>query len=206
MKPKQLSFPPRGRGGRRPGAGRKRGRKVWHHGREFLPRPVPLHVVWRTRADVRSLRGKRLFRQIRESFRRCCQKAGFRLVHFSVQGTHVHLIVEADTREALSRGMQGLGVSIAKRINITSARSGPVFEERYFARRLATPRVVAIALDYVLHNEAHHLRRMGLPPTHDSLAFTSLSLANAHLSAPPATWLLRTAAVDPDPSGRPQTP
>ena len=42
--------------------------------------------------------------------------------------------------------------------NLTSARSGPVFEERYFARRLATPRVVAAAIHYVLHNEAHHLR------------------------------------------------
>jgi len=33
-----------------------------------------------------------------------------------------------------------------------------VSEERYFARRLATPRVVAAAIHYVLHNEAHHLR------------------------------------------------
>jgi REP element-mobilizing transposase RayT len=194
-KPKQLSFPCRGRGGPRPGAGRKRGAKVWHHGREFLPRPVPLHAVWRTRPDVKSLRGKKLFRQIRESFRRCCEKPGFRLVHFSVQGTHVHLVVEADHREALSRGMQGLGVSMAKRINFTSGRRGPAFEERYFARRLATPKVVTVALDYVLHNEAHHLRRMGLPPPGDLLAFTSLDPENAHLTAPASTWLLRTAPL-----------
>ena len=79
--------------------------------------------------------------------------------------------------------------------NLTSARSGPVFEERYFARRLATPRVVAAAIHYVLHNKAHHLRRPGLPPPRDPLAFTSLAPGNTHLSAPPCTWLLRTAAL-----------
>src|SRR5256885_15911386 len=93
---KRLSFPCRGRGGYRPGSGRKRGGRVTHHGRESFRKPFPLHVVWRTRRDVRSLRGKRLWRQIRESFRRCCEKDGFRLVHFSVQGTHVHMVVEAD--------------------------------------------------------------------------------------------------------------
>ena len=126
--------------------------------------PIPLHAIWRTREDIRSLRGKKLWRQIRKSFRRCCEKEGFRLVHFSVQGTHVHFIVEADEIGLLSRGMQGLGVSMAKRINMTLDRSGPVFDDRFFARRLPTPREVANALDYVIHNHERHLRRQGLVP------------------------------------------
>src|SRR5207248_705034 len=58
---KQLSLPCKGRGGYRPGSGRKRGNRVTHHGRESFRKPFPLHVVWRTRRDVRSLRGKRLW-------------------------------------------------------------------------------------------------------------------------------------------------
>jgi REP element-mobilizing transposase RayT len=188
----QLSFPCKGRGGWRPNAGRKRGDRVTHHGREPLRRPLPIHAVWHTRDDVRSLRGSRLFRQIRESFRRCCEKHGFRLVHFVVLGNHLHLIVEADDLESLSRGMQGLGVSIAKRVNLTSGRSGPVFDDRFYARHLATPTEVAKALDYVLHNEDRHAQRNGRPPPAEPFAFTSVAPAppGRPLTAPPQTPLL----------------
>ena len=193
----QLAFPCRGCGGYRPGSGRKRGNRVSHHGRQPLRRRLPVHVIWRVRADVRSLRGKKLFGQIREAFRRCCEKVGFRLVHFSVLGTHVHMIVEADDTAALSRGMQGLGVSIAKRINFVSPRRGSAFKDRYFARQLRTPREAANAVEYVLRNEAHHLRRMGRPvDPRAGEGFTSLEPWVARLTAPPRTWLLLTVALE----------
>ena len=44
-------------------------------------------------------------------------KVWFRVVHFSVQADHVHLIVEADSRLGLIRGVQGLAVRCAKAIN-----------------------------------------------------------------------------------------
>ena len=190
---KQLPFPPLGRGGYRPGSGRKRGPRATHHGRTSFSVPIPLHAIWRTQPDVRSLRGKKLWRQIRESFRRCHEKPGFRLTHFSVQGTHVHFIVEADEVALLSRGMQGLGVSMAKRINFTLGRRGAAFDDRYFARQLRTPREVANALDYVIHNHARHLRRQGLDPADWPDPFCSQSLLGSAppLVARPETWLLR---------------
>jgi REP element-mobilizing transposase RayT len=192
---KQLSLPCRGRGGYRPGSGRKRGPRATHHGRQSFERPVPLHAIWRTQKDVRSLRGKNLFRQIRESFRRCHEKPGFRVVHFSVQGTHLHLIVEADRVGALSRGMQGLGVSMAKRINFTSGRRGAAFDDRFFGRALRTPRQVANAVDYVLQNQERHLRRQGLTPAaqqqQDPFCSEALRHAGPELVSPPRTWLLR---------------
>ena len=57
--------------------------------------------------------------------------------------------------------MQGLGVSIAKRINRVGGRSGRVFDDRFFARALRTPREVANALNYVLRNDQIHEARMG---------------------------------------------
>ena len=193
----QLSLPCKGRGGWRPNSGRPRGDRVTHHGREPLPRPLPIHAVWRTRQDVRSLRGGRLFRQTRESFRRCCEKEGFRLVHFAVLGNHVHLLVEADGLDRLSRGMQGLGVSMARRINLTLERAGAVFEERFYARYLATPTEVRNAVDYVLRNEPRHAERNGLRQPGEPYAFTSLAPrpAGRPLTVAARTWLLRSVVL-----------
>ena len=190
----QLCFPPLGHGGARPGAGRRRGDRVSHHGREAVLKPAPLHVVWRTRKDVKSLRGKDLFRQLRKSFARCHLKPGFRLTHFSVLGNHVHLLVEADRTAALSLGLQGLGVSMAKRINFRTRRRGPVFEDRFFSRALRTPTEVARARDYVLRNQERHLARQGVAPLLEIDPFSSAAwtgYAGPPLVAEPRTWLLR---------------
>jgi REP element-mobilizing transposase RayT len=155
-----------------------------------------LHVVWHTRKGVANLRGRSVFHEIRQSLRRCHEKEGFRLTDFSVQGNHVHFLAEADSAEALSRGMQGLGVSIAKRINRCARRRGPVFEERYFVRQLRTPREVANALDYILHNEERHLERQGLQAPGRPDPCSSAASANHGLVAEPKTWLLRRARTD----------
>ena len=121
-----------------------------HHGRSGAARSAPYHAVWHTTEHVPSLRRGKIFRQLGESFRRCHEKYGFRVVHFCVQSNHVHALVEADRVEAFSRGMQGLGVSMAKRINRVTGRRGHVFDDRFYARVLRSPREVANAVDYVL--------------------------------------------------------
>jgi REP element-mobilizing transposase RayT len=91
----------------------------------------------------------------------------FRVTHYSVQGNHVHLVAEASDRLHLSRGMQGLAISVAKRVNHALVRSGALFAERYHARALRTPREVRHALAYVLLNERRHLKAeqgLTLPP------------------------------------------
>ena len=42
------------------------------------------------------------------------ERFGLRLTQFSIQSHHAHLIVEVDDRRALSRGMQGLCIRIAR--------------------------------------------------------------------------------------------
>src|SRR5258708_14194649 len=98
------------------------------------------------------MRGKKLFRQIRESFHRCHEKDGFALTHFSVISNHVHALVEADSAEALSRGMQGLGGSMAKSINLTTDQPIPGFRHPCYPRQLPTPTMSPNALDYAIHN------------------------------------------------------
>ena len=89
-------------------------------------------------------------------------EARFRIVHISVQRTHIHLIVEAENRVALATGMQAFGISAARNINreiserTGKKRSGKVFADRYHARILKTPRQVRNTIAYVLNNWRHH--------------------------------------------------
>ena len=68
-----------------------------------------------------------------------CNRFGFRLVHYSVQGNHMHLLVEAADEKSLARGMNGLGVRVAKGLNRVMGRSGKVLDERYHGHILRTP-------------------------------------------------------------------
>lgn len=120
---------------------------------------------------VPSLRKKRAFKAVKAAFKsaneRGRHRAHFRVTHYSVQGNHVHLVAEASNELRLSRGMQGLAVRIARRLNLALGRNGRVFSQRYYARALRTAREVRNVLAYVLLNERHHLaaaRGLTLPP------------------------------------------
>ncbi|MCA1828240.1 MAG: hypothetical protein ABR567_22120, partial [Myxococcales bacterium] len=102
-----------------------------------------------------------------------------RVVHYSVQGNHLHLIVEAADRVSLRRGMQGLMVRIARAVNRAAApRKGGVFADHYFARELRTPAEVRRAVRNVLDNRMLHAQ---LEPQTDTRAGSIMS---------PRTWLL----------------
>jgi hypothetical protein len=84
-----------------------------------------------------------------------------------VQSNHVHLIAEARDRRALSRGVQGLSVRLARAVNRTLARRGRVFADRYHARALKTPRAAHFALRYVLLNARKHAPRAAAASSSD---------------------------------------
>ena len=79
-----------------------------------------------------------------------------RVIHFSAQGNHAHLIVEVDESEALSRGMQGLQIRMARGLNRAWKRNGPVFEKRFHHRVLRTPREVRNGVAYTVLNCRKH--------------------------------------------------
>jgi putative transposase len=146
-------------GGARAGAGRKP--KGARAGVSHRPRPVhakshPLHVTLRVRRGLRPLRAHELFVEVRRALAAGRERFGFRLVHFSVQRDHLHLLAEAANRRALSRGVQGLAVRVARAINRRLQRRGKVFADRYHARALKTPRAARWALRYVLLNVRKH--------------------------------------------------
>src|SRR5262245_60707507 len=116
--PKQLELPTWG--GKREGAGRKvaPGKKagVSHRPRDIVSR-CPLHVTLRVRRGVPRLRSQAVWEIIRPAFQKGCERFGFRMNQYSVQGNHLHLIVEAEDATALARGMKGLCVRLARGLN-----------------------------------------------------------------------------------------
>ena len=155
---KQLAMRFRSWGGKRKGAGRKpKGARpgVPHLPRK-QPRRTPAHVTMRIAGGRPSLRSSRSFRAVKEALRKGKDRFGLRLIHFSVQGNHVHLLVEADDDLALSRGIKGLAVRIARAFNKVHRLRGQVFSDRFHSRALKSPREVAYAMRYVLGNHLKH--------------------------------------------------
>ena len=105
--------------------------------------------------DVPRLRRATTFAAIRTAMRRIGARIGFRLVHASIQKNHLHFLVEAEDKLALTKGMAALAISLARRINTVCARRGKVFA-RYHATVITNPRQTRNALAYVLNNWRHH--------------------------------------------------
>ena len=116
---------------------------------------TPVHVVVRAVRGVPYLRSQRMFAAMRMMIARASEK-GLRVLHFSVQANHLHLIVEADEREALARGIQRLLSRIALALNGIARRRGKVWRDRYFRQDLTSPQQVRNALVYVLFNIRKH--------------------------------------------------
>lgn len=131
-----------------------------HQTRSEFAGTDPSHVTLRVRPGVPSLRSVKIVRELERSFSHGCDRGDFRLVHYSLQGNHVHLVVEAAHRRALSRGMKAVGARLARAVNRVFGRRGPVLADRYHARTLKTPREVRNALRYVLLNARRHAKKL----------------------------------------------
>src|SRR5687768_1415847 len=202
-KPRQAQFGfPNGWGGRRKGAGPKpRGERagVSHRTRAPLAARFPVEVTMRVRAGLPSLRGAREYAALRAAITAGCERGDFRLVHFSVQSNHLHLIVEGACRSALSRGMQGLTIRMARALNRLWRRFGSVFADRYPDRILRSPREVWNALRYVRCNARKHgswSLRARPDPRSSAAWFDGWRDFTPETATPPPsarahTWLLR---------------
>src|SRR5262249_4107035 len=154
------------RGGKRRGAGRPpKGARAGspHKERPFLHARYPVHVTLRVVGAVGNLRRRCVYQAVREATLTTARREDFRIVHLSIQRTHVHLAVEADDKAALASGMQGFQISAAKHLNaaISKGKPGPrrrgaVFPDRYHAEIITSPRQARHALSYVLSNFRKH--------------------------------------------------
>jgi len=157
-----------------------------------------------------------LVKEIRRSFAAACDRGASRLVHFSIQRDHLHLLLEAEDERALGRAMKSISARVARTVNRIFKRTGGVLLGRYHVRALRTPREVRNALAYILLNARKHwTQRFGCaPPVRIDDASSGawfngwtrsvhpLSSREPPPIASPRTWLLRVGwlrhgAIDP---------
>jgi len=164
------------RGGKRKGAGRKpKGARAGatHRARPEVRPQHALHVVMRVVPAVGSLRRRAMYKAIHAASIVAAVRERFRICHVSLQRSHVHMIVEAESKAALARGMQGFQISAARNINTALGdkrrglrRRGAVFADRYHLEVITSPTRARRALSYVLNNwRKHGEDRNGLPST-----------------------------------------
>jgi putative transposase len=148
----------------------------------------------RLQPGVGYLRSYQRAKVVEDALRAARERFGVRIVHYSIQGNHLHLIVEAESPEALSRAMQGLATRMARRLNGLSGRRGPVFADRYHSRPLKTAREAKRAVRYVLTNYRHHALEhlpVGWTDPLASARFTQVPPSEDAPVVPPSVWLLR---------------
>ena len=127
------------------------------------------------------------------------------------------LIVEAANKDALSRGISGFEIRVARRLNKLAERKGNVFSTRYHAHALKSPRETRNGIAYVLLNGRHHAAKQVngvVDPCSSGEFFTGWSkpcaLSGASIDDDPKkpvsaakTWILSTgwrrhALISPD--------
>ena len=126
-----------------------------HLSRPRHARGCPVHITMRRARLLPSFRSQVIVAELEQSLRRASNER-YRVVHYSLQADHVHLVVEAADRVALSRGTQGLAIRLARAFNRILGRRGKVWGDRFFARELCSPREVRAAIVYVLMNHKKH--------------------------------------------------
>lgn len=147
-----------GWGGKRRGAGRPNLSGLVSHGkRAVVKKSTPLHLTWRIHDDLVNLRcgeSETAFKKAAAG----CRKFGLRILHYSIQKDHLHLIAEADDNTALGLGMRSFGTRFGKALREIIGGSGRVFVGRYHLNVLDNPTKMKNALSYVLQNQAKHTR------------------------------------------------
>ena len=119
------------------------------------------HAVLKLARGLPSLRRPGTYRVVERAVRKS-QRKDFTIIEFTAVDNHIHLVVEADNAKALTLGMQGFTIRLAKNLNASWGRRGKVFPERYFARFVEKINEVWRLLRYVLQNARKH--GLALPP------------------------------------------
>ena len=160
--PVQISFEERrkltkaGKAKKRPGPKPAARASVRHRERPLHKRTTPLHITMRAVKGLPSFRTQTLWQSFMRAVRGT-RREGFRIVEFSVQSNHVHLIVEATDKASLASGMKSFSVRANRLFNSALGRGrGRVWGDRYHRRDLTSPRQVRNAIVYCLANYKKH--------------------------------------------------
>lgn len=141
---------------------------IRHTAREKISKPTALHLTIKVRENKADIKTKKILKALHQAIKRARFKK-LKIIHYTLEYNHLHLVVEAHNNLILQKGMQALGVSLSKAINRIKQLKGAVYKHRYHFRKLASRREFKNALLYIFKNGMKHKRSMSLLDPYNSL-------------------------------------
>jgi REP element-mobilizing transposase RayT len=121
--------------------------------------------VQRNKAAIKNKRILKLLKHAISNARR----QGLKVIHFALEYDHIHLLIEAENNYILGKGMQSLGVTMAKGINRLKALKGSVYKHRYHFRQITSSRQLKNVMNYIFTNGIKHKTAMKVINPYNSI-------------------------------------
>lgn len=128
---------------------------IRHISRPKVFRPTPLHLTIKVRSNKADIQNKIILKSLHRAIIRARLK-GLKIIHYSLEYNHVHLLVEAKNNLVLHKGMQAFGITFSKAINKFKKVKGAVYKHRYHFRQISGHRDLKNVLNYIFHNGVKH--------------------------------------------------
>lgn len=143
-------------------------RSIRHIRRERISKPTSLHLTIKVRENKADIKSKRILKSLHHAIMRARLKK-LKVIHYTLEYNHVHLLVEALDHKVMHQAMQALGISFSKAINKAKAAKGGVYKHRYHLRKLASSKELRNVLHYIFSNGVHHRRTTSMLDPYNSM-------------------------------------
>lgn len=141
---------------------------IRHIRRERFSKPTALHLTIKVRDNKADIKNKRILKALHHAIKRA-RLQRLKVIHYTLEYNHAHIVVEAINNKILHKGMQALGISLAKAINKIKQLKGTVYKHRYHFKKLSSRRELKNALHYIFKNGIKHKRSMSFLDSYNSL-------------------------------------
>jgi len=128
---------------------------IRHTERPVLTKSASLHLTVKIKRIKADLKNKSILSILKKAILNT-RKQGLRVIHYSLEFDHVHLLIEAENNLILAKGMQSFGVTFSKAINRLRKLKGGVYKHRYHFRRIVGARQLKNVLNYIFSNGVKH--------------------------------------------------
>jgi len=140
---------------------KKAGRKpktdagIRHTARPELERPSSLHLTVKIEKEKANLKNKFILKILKKAILNA-RRFNLKIIHYSLEFDHVHLLIEAENNIILGKGMQSFGVTFSKAINRHRNVSGQVYKHRYHFRKITSAKQLKNVMNYIFKNGVKH--------------------------------------------------
>lgn len=142
---------------------------IRHISRERIFKPTSMHITIKVRKNKADIQSKKILKALHRAIFRA-RIHGLRVIHYTLEYNHIHLLVEASGHKIMHKAMQAFGISFSKAINKIKQVNGHVYKHRHHLRKITSSIDLKNVLRYIFHNGIHHKRTYSLIDPYNSMA------------------------------------